>query len=105
MYNFQGPNYVADAACASAMAAITAAVEGLAEGGDVDLINMIGPVNMAMYYYTINQDDKAIEWLEKGYKTRSGLMVYLKIYGQTFMNNIGSDPRYKELLKKMGFKT
>ena len=29
IYNFHGPNYVVDAACASAMAAITSAVEGL----------------------------------------------------------------------------
>ena len=29
IYNFHGPNYVVDAACASAMAAISAAVEGL----------------------------------------------------------------------------
>ena len=29
LYDFKGPNYVADAACASAMAAMTAAVEGL----------------------------------------------------------------------------
>ena len=29
VYNFHGPNYVCDAACASAMAAISAAVEGL----------------------------------------------------------------------------
>jgi len=29
IYNFHGPNYVCDAACASAMAAMTAAVEGL----------------------------------------------------------------------------
>lgn len=31
LYNFHGPNYVCDAACASAMAAMTAAVEGLIE--------------------------------------------------------------------------
>ncbi len=31
LYNFHGPNYVCDAACASAMAAISAAVEGLVE--------------------------------------------------------------------------
>ncbi len=29
LYDFKGPNYVADAACASAMAAISAAIEGL----------------------------------------------------------------------------
>jgi acyl transferase domain-containing protein/acyl carrier protein/NAD(P)-dependent dehydrogenase (short-subunit alcohol dehydrogenase family) len=31
LFNFHGPNYVVDAACASAMAAISAAVEGLVE--------------------------------------------------------------------------
>ncbi len=31
LFNFHGPNYVCDAACASALAAITAAVEGLLE--------------------------------------------------------------------------
>src|SRR5262249_30882015 len=31
LFNFHGPNYVCDAACASAMAAITSAVEGLIE--------------------------------------------------------------------------
>ncbi|MCB9283736.1 MAG: SDR family NAD(P)-dependent oxidoreductase [Lewinellaceae bacterium] len=37
LYNFRGPNYVADAACASAMAAMTAAIEGL-EQHDYDLV-------------------------------------------------------------------
>ena len=37
LYNFHGPNYVCDAACASAMAAISSAVEGLIEG-DFDAV-------------------------------------------------------------------
>ncbi|MBT8494851.1 MAG: polyketide synthase, partial [Deltaproteobacteria bacterium] len=37
MFNFHGPNYVCDAACASAMAAMNAAVEGLEEG-DYDAV-------------------------------------------------------------------
>ena len=37
LFNFHGPNYVVDAACASAMAAITAAVEGLEEN-DFDAV-------------------------------------------------------------------
>jgi len=36
VFNFHGPNYVVDAACASAMAAISAAVEGLVQN-DFDL--------------------------------------------------------------------
>ncbi|MFZ3212638.1 MAG: polyketide synthase, partial [Terriglobales bacterium] len=37
LYNFHGPNYVTDAACASAMAAISAAAEGLIEH-DYDVV-------------------------------------------------------------------
>ncbi len=37
LFNFHGPNYVTDAACASAMAAFTAAVEGLVQG-DYDVV-------------------------------------------------------------------
>ena len=37
LFNLHGPNYVADAACASAMAAVSAAVEGLIEG-DYDAV-------------------------------------------------------------------
>ncbi|MDZ7311796.1 MAG: acyltransferase domain-containing protein, partial [candidate division KSB1 bacterium] len=37
LYNFRGPNYTTDAACASAMAAINAAVEGLNEN-DFDTV-------------------------------------------------------------------
>ncbi|MBP1622730.1 MAG: beta-ketoacyl synthase, partial [Acidobacteria bacterium] len=37
LYDFKGPNYVADAACASAMAAISAAIEGL-NGFDYDSV-------------------------------------------------------------------
>ena len=37
IYNFHGPNYIVDAACASAMAAISSAVEGLVEN-DFDAV-------------------------------------------------------------------
>ncbi|MBL1204958.1 MAG: SDR family NAD(P)-dependent oxidoreductase [Calditrichaeota bacterium] len=37
LYDFKGPNYIADAACASAMAAMSAAIEGL-EQGDYDTV-------------------------------------------------------------------
>ena len=37
LFNFHGPNFIADAACASALAAIDAAVEGL-EAGDYDAV-------------------------------------------------------------------
>jgi acyl transferase domain-containing protein/NAD(P)-dependent dehydrogenase (short-subunit alcohol dehydrogenase family)/acyl carrier protein len=37
IYNFHGPNYIVDAACASAMAAITSAIEGLVQN-DFDTV-------------------------------------------------------------------
>ena len=37
LYNFNGPNYITDAACASAMAAFVAAVDGL-NSGDYDIV-------------------------------------------------------------------
>jgi malonyl CoA-acyl carrier protein transacylase len=37
LWDFKGPNYITDAACASAMAAMTAAVEGLVQG-DYDAV-------------------------------------------------------------------
>jgi acyl transferase domain-containing protein len=37
LFNFRGPNYTADAACASAMAAVSAAIEGL-EKNDFDTV-------------------------------------------------------------------
>jgi len=62
------------------------------------------PITVATIYAGLDEKEKAFYWLNKGYEARSGLMVYLKTYGQTFLKNLSSDPRYNELLKKMGFK-
>ena len=72
-------------------------LEGLPEEKSLD------PMAMTTIYAGLGQKDKAFECLTEGYKTRSGQMVYLKIYGRTFLKDLSSDPRYIELLKKMGF--
>jgi len=51
----------------------------------------------------LGDKDKAFEWLQKAYKERSVLMVYLKNYAKSWFKNISSDPRFKEMLEKMGF--
>ncbi|MCC6521117.1 MAG: type I polyketide synthase, partial [Polyangiaceae bacterium] len=52
VFDLHGPNYVCDAACASAMAAMNAAVEGLAEG-DFDAVVTGGvDANMSASTYT-----------------------------------------------------
>jgi TolB-like protein/predicted Ser/Thr protein kinase len=51
----------------------------------------------------LENKDKAFEWLQKAYKERSVLMVYLKNYSKSWFKNISSDPRFIEMLGKMGF--
>ena len=65
--------------------------------------NAVDPLMLAEIYAGLDQKEKAFSYLEKGYDIRSGLMIYLKVYSQTFLKNLSSDPRYTELLKKMGF--
>jgi hypothetical protein len=60
-------------------------------------------MGMAEMYAGLGQRDKVFDCLNEGYETRSGQMVYIKIYGRTYFKDLSSDPRYVELLKKMGF--
>jgi len=52
-------------------------------------------------YAGLGEKDKAFEWLNKAYEERAGQMIFLKI--DPWIKNLRSDPRYKELLKKVGF--
>jgi serine/threonine protein kinase/tetratricopeptide (TPR) repeat protein len=63
----------------------------------------VDPMIVAGIYAALGDKDKAFDWLTKAYEARSGLMVYLQAYGQTFLKDLSSDPRYIELLNKMGF--
>jgi TolB-like protein/Tfp pilus assembly protein PilF len=75
-------------------------LEGLAESGQMDPINMIGPVNMAMNYYYINQDEKAIEWLEKGFEMNHPHMSYVFLRFWDF-SRLWNDPRFIDIARKM----
>jgi len=72
-------------------------LEGLSKERSID------PMGMAEMYAGLGQRDKVFDCLNEGYETRSGQMVYIKIYGRTYFKDLSSDPRYVELLKKMGF--
>jgi len=51
--------------------------------------------------YALMEDrDHAFEWLEKAYSERSGRMEYIKADG--FLERFHSDPRYLDLLRRMG---
>jgi len=61
----------------------------------------ISEIQIAGVYVSLGEKDKAMEWLEKAYERHSGYIVILT-YDSSF-DAIRSDPRFKALLKKIGF--
>lgn len=55
---------------------------------------------IAVLYIALEEYDKAFEWLEKAYEDRDGSMIYLT--APPPLDSIRSDPRYKQLLDRMG---
>ena len=60
----------------------------------------VSPHNMAVVYTGLNDKDQAFEWLDRAYEARSFGMTQLKV--ETVMDNLRSDPRFRELLKRLG---
>jgi TolB-like protein/Tfp pilus assembly protein PilF len=57
-------------------------------------------VNIAAIYSGLGEKDTAFEWLEKAYEDRNSELARLKWWPQT--EPLRSDPRYRDLLKRMG---
>lgn len=58
------------------------------------------PFVMAGYYTRLGQKEEAIAWLQKGYEERDFRMTMLSVdFG---FDSIRSDPRFKDLIHKMG---
>jgi tetratricopeptide (TPR) repeat protein len=60
----------------------------------------VSPNEIANYYALMGDRDHTFEWLEKGYAERSGRMEYIKV--EDSLAPFHSDPRYINLLKRMG---
>jgi TolB-like protein/Tfp pilus assembly protein PilF len=52
-------------------------------------------------YAGLGEKDKAFEWLTKAYEEHAGQLVCIRV--DPWIKNLRSDPRYEELLKKMGW--
>jgi adenylate cyclase len=52
-------------------------------------------------YAGLGEKEKAFEWLTKAYDEHAGQMIFIKV--DPWYKNLHSYPRYKELLKKVGF--
>jgi predicted Zn-dependent protease len=60
----------------------------------------VPPYDIARYYALMGDRDHVFEWLEKSYAERSGPLESIKI--DNFFEPLRSDPRYIDLLKRMG---
>jgi len=60
----------------------------------------VDPILLAQTHAFLDEKDQAFKWLEKAYDERSSQLVYLR--ANPLFDSIRSDPRFKELLKKMG---
>jgi serine/threonine protein kinase/tetratricopeptide (TPR) repeat protein len=60
----------------------------------------VDPVFMAEDFAMIGEKDQAFAWLDKALAEKSGFLVWAKI--DSLLENLHGDPRFAELLKKMG---
>ena len=65
------------------------------------LTEMRPPYIRATYYVGLGENDKAIRELEKAYEERSTFILILKLDPR--LDPIRDDPRFGDLVKKVGF--
>lgn len=61
----------------------------------------VTPYAQALIVIGLDDKDRAFEWLNKMYEERSISITFLKM--EPGFDSLRSDPRYTELLKKVGF--
>ncbi len=60
----------------------------------------VSPALFAQAYAQLGEKDQAYRWLEKAYEERDAALAYLKTW--PFWDPLRSDPRYKDLLRRVG---
>ena len=83
---------------------INKAREILTQAMVLNVHTSVDPVVIAAIYDGLGEYEKVFDWLLKAYEVRSGQIIYLKAYSDLYFKDISSDPRYIDLLKKIGFK-
>ena len=61
----------------------------------------VPPYHIAFLYNGLNERDKSLAWLERAYQERDPKMVFLK--AEPKWKNLRDDPRFQQLLRRMGF--
>ncbi len=61
----------------------------------------VPPYNIAMIYNGLGERDETLAWLERGVEQREPRMISLKV--EPKWNNLRADPRFRDLLRRVGF--
>jgi TolB-like protein/Tfp pilus assembly protein PilF len=54
----------------------------------------------AVVYAGLDEKDQAFQWLEKGYQDRAHDLIYIKV--DPLLDNLRSDPRFADLVRRVG---
>jgi len=60
------------------------------------------PLGVAAVYCALGDRERVFEYLEKAYRERATSLVVTPEWGPTWCDFVKSDPRYKELMKRVG---
>jgi hypothetical protein len=58
------------------------------------------PHAVAYQYARLGERDRAFEWLERAYRARVQHLVWIKV--EPSLDGLRGDPRYKDLVRRMG---
>jgi len=61
----------------------------------------VSPFYLALVYVGLHENDKAVDWLEAGFKDRSNAIIFLKVDPE--LDALRSLPRFQSLLHRMAF--
>jgi tetratricopeptide (TPR) repeat protein len=61
----------------------------------------VAPYDVAAVYAGLGEKDQALTWLERAYATRSWFLPWLQIDAR--FDGLRSDPRFLDLVRRMGF--
>jgi tetratricopeptide (TPR) repeat protein len=64
-------------------------------------LRYVPPYWMATLYAGLGEKDQAFRWLGKAYEERSGGLIWLSVDSR--FDGLRSDPRFAELMRKVGF--
>lgn len=60
----------------------------------------VGAYDIARFYFYLGENDRGFEWLEKSYSRREGSILGIRL--DNLLDGVRTDPRYLDLLRRLG---